>query len=393
MPYSNEEERRDFVRESSLGWAARTHVCNVAYERHDPELRRKIRYEDLLADTEANFTDLASWLGLPGGPKRIENIVKAHSFERVPRTAGAREDPPDGDAGRLARGPEPRGPGGRPGDHGRGPGHARLRDMSSDVAPAYDATAGLPFDDEELESKLVWIWGSPRTGSTWLLEMLCYPLESKRAEPLGFSWPEGFAVRFRPSPVDEFLISSHLAPHQEAGSSTIFGTPVSRNPTGLFAAGPATRSPASSRTSGDPRRAPHARPPARRRRARPRSRPRASRRTCPLLVIKEVNGSHAPISSCRSFPGRKMIFMVRDGRDIVDSLLDANSQGGWLTRPASERAASIPTRSDSSGCARPAAPGRADQRVLRGHTRRTTRRLRQEDPLRGPARRPDVSRN
>ena len=84
MPYSNEEERRDFVRESSLGWAARTHVCNVAYERHDPELRRKIRYEDLLADTEANFTDLASWLELPGGPKRIENIVKAHSFERVP---------------------------------------------------------------------------------------------------------------------------------------------------------------------------------------------------------------------------------------------------------------------------------------------------------------------
>jgi hypothetical protein len=84
VPYSNEEERREFVRESSLGWAARTHVCNVAYERHDPELRRKIRYEDLLADTEANFTDIASWLDLPGGPKRIENIVKAHSFERVP---------------------------------------------------------------------------------------------------------------------------------------------------------------------------------------------------------------------------------------------------------------------------------------------------------------------
>ena len=74
------------------------HVCNVAYERHDPELRRKIRYEDLLADTEANFTDLASWLELPGGPKRIENIVKAHSFT-VPRTAGAREDPPDGTPG------------------------------------------------------------------------------------------------------------------------------------------------------------------------------------------------------------------------------------------------------------------------------------------------------
>ena len=40
--------------------------------------------------------------------------------------------------------------------------------MSTDPKVAYDATAGLPFDDEELESKLVWIWGSPRTGSTWL---------------------------------------------------------------------------------------------------------------------------------------------------------------------------------------------------------------------------------
>ena len=90
--------------------------------------------------------------------------------------------------------------------------------MSPDVASTYSPTAGLPFDDEELESKLVWIWGSPRTGSTWLLEMLCNPLESKRSEPLGFSWPEGFTGPVPALAVDEFLISSHLAPHQ-GGSS------------------------------------------------------------------------------------------------------------------------------------------------------------------------------
>jgi hypothetical protein len=33
------------------------------------------------------------------------------------------------------------------------------------------------FDDEALESKLVWIFGSPRTGSTWPLEMVCRPLK------------------------------------------------------------------------------------------------------------------------------------------------------------------------------------------------------------------------
>ena len=220
---------------AALGWAARTHVCNVAYERHDPELRRKIRYEDLLADTEANLTDLASWLELPGGPKRIENIVKAHSFERVPEDRrGPGKIRRTATPGRLARGPEPGGPGGRPGDHGQGPGRARLRDVSSDVASAYDATAGLPFDDEELESKLVWIWGSPRTGSTWLLEMLCNPLESKRSEPLGFSWPEGFTGPVPALAVDEFLISSHLAPHH-GGLVEIFGDPYPATLTGLFA--------------------------------------------------------------------------------------------------------------------------------------------------------------
>ena len=96
--------------------------------------------------------------------------------------------------------------------------------MSVEQASTYSATAGLPFDDEELESKLVWIWGSPPTGSTWLLEMLCHPLEPKRSEPLGFSWPEGWKGEFPALAVDEFLISSHFVPHQ-GGVVDIFDAP------------------------------------------------------------------------------------------------------------------------------------------------------------------------
>jgi hypothetical protein len=59
-------------------------VCTRAYEDHDPALRRKIRYEDLLADTDSHLADLAGWLELPGGPKRIQNVAKTHSFEAVP---------------------------------------------------------------------------------------------------------------------------------------------------------------------------------------------------------------------------------------------------------------------------------------------------------------------
>jgi hypothetical protein len=202
--------------------------------------------------------------------------------------------------------------------------------MSPDPTPVYDATAGLPFDDEELESNLVWIWGSPRTGSTWLLEMLCHPLQTKRSAPLGFSWPEGYPDPVPALAVDEFLISSHLAPHQ-GGLVDIFDSPYPATLTGLFAR---RSSYAFSSEFADVWR-----PEARRltlvRLHAVVERARAAGLQVPdlpLLAIKEVNGSHAADLVMSLFPRSKMIFMLRDGRDIVDSLLDANSEGGWLTR-------------------------------------------------------------
>ena len=35
-------------------------------------------------DADGTQADLAGWLDLPGGPKRIQNIAKTHSFEAVP---------------------------------------------------------------------------------------------------------------------------------------------------------------------------------------------------------------------------------------------------------------------------------------------------------------------
>jgi hypothetical protein len=203
--------------------------------------------------------------------------------------------------------------------------------MTPEPAATYSATAGLPFDDEELESNLVWIWGSPRTGSTWLLEMLCHPLEAKRSEPLGFSWPDGFRDPVPALAVDEFLISSHLAPYQ-GGVIDIFDTPYPATLNGLFQ-----------------RRASYAfseefadvwRPEARRltlvrlHAVIERARKAGLDVTpgLPAIVIKEVNGSHAADLVMSLFPRSRMIFMLRDGRDILDSLLDANSPSGWLTR-------------------------------------------------------------
>ncbi|HKH15200.1 MAG TPA: sulfotransferase [Solirubrobacterales bacterium] len=50
----------------------------------------------------------------------------------------------------------------------------------------------------------------------------------------------------------------------------------------------------------------------------------------PILVIKEVNGSHAANRVMSLFPRSKMIFMLRDGRDVLDSLAAAYEPGAWL---------------------------------------------------------------
>lgn len=48
----------------------------------------------------------------------------------------------------------------------------------------------------------------------------------------------------------------------------------------------------------------------------------------PAVVVKEP-GSHAAPLLAELFPDSKLIFLLRDGRDVVDSWLDAHRQGSW----------------------------------------------------------------
>ena len=51
------------------------------------------------------------------------------------------------------------------------------------------------------------------------------------------------------------------------------------------------------------------------------------------VIIKEPHGSLAAdvISEC--LPNSKIIIMFRDGRDVVDSIIDATTKGGWAQKP------------------------------------------------------------
>jgi hypothetical protein len=50
----------------------------------------------------------------------------------------------------------------------------------------------------------------------------------------------------------------------------------------------------------------------------------------PVMVVKEP-GSHAADTIMELFPDSFLIFLLRDGRDVVDSWLDAYRDGSWAT--------------------------------------------------------------
>ena len=48
----------------------------------------------------------------------------------------------------------------------------------------------------------------------------------------------------------------------------------------------------------------------------------------PLVVVKEP-GSHVADQLVSLFPGSRLVFLLRDGRDVVDSWLAAYRAGSW----------------------------------------------------------------
>jgi len=208
--------------------------------------------------------------------------------------------------------------------------HELAREVLTDGGPrtaAVSGTARIPArtDDElaTLESKLVWIFGSPRSGSSWMLRLLT-------------GHPDV-------APVNESYVGAHLVPvggeveageyyeHGErAGDASYFFArdymPVLRpllhelvlrgfdNQLRHMGFDPVPK----------------------------------------WVVIKEPNGSHAADTIVSLLPRSRVLFLLRDGRDVVDSILDAmlGSDSWWaertrqLGRPPQERLAFVVQHSE-----------------------------------------------
>jgi hypothetical protein len=175
---------------------------------------------------------------------------------------------------------------------------------------------------DDVESRTVWILGGPRTGSTWLLDLLTYPLTPDSDGPGGsVVRPGDSGARPAAVPINEPYLGVHLAPI------------VTIHPVGVF-------TPAETREDDpsyffDERWEKVWRPRLRQlileridAQAEEAGREHGLKR--PLIAVKEPNGSNAAPILMSTLPRSRLLFLLRDGRDVLDSLLDAVSPGGWL---------------------------------------------------------------
>ena len=199
----------------------------------------------------------------------------------------------------------------------------RERTRRGSAPPERLSMPGEPdFDAQAFESRLVWIFGSPRTGSTWLLRLLIFPLRLTKSSS-GSKMRRRASVQPVAVPIDEPYLPSHLTPvineFAEPGAGGFLLRETRPGDPNYFFAGAFAE---------------YWRPEVRRLiltrlHAQAELAAREHSLDDPFVVVKEPNGSHGADVVMSILPRSRMIFQLRDGRDVIDSMLHAQSGRGW----------------------------------------------------------------
>ncbi len=180
----------------------------------------------------------------------------------------------------------------------------------------------------DLESRLTWIWGSPRSGSSWLLQLLADPLEPDLNAPLGFRPPPPGAGSAHVVPIDELLFASHLVPW-DGNPVDVYGEWWPGSINGFSGGRPSYFLSDAYRDTWEPemRRLLLVRIDAAVERARSGTEALVRR---PEVVVKETPSGHGADRVMDLLPRARALLLVRDPRDVVDSLLHAFKPGGFM---------------------------------------------------------------
>ena len=173
---------------------------------------------------------------------------------------------------------------------------ARERTRRQDGQLVMESSETNPEPSGINPENVVWIFGSARTGSSWLARMMA-------GLPRHVWWNEPYvgAIVARTSNPKSDLVQR---------PETIFGAPHKKtwlaSVRSMVLSGAAARFPNASREDH--------------------------------LVIKEPNGSQGAPVLMEALPESRIVFLVRDPRDVASSVLDSASPGGWRAgkEPAKE---------------------------------------------------------
>lgn len=169
----------------------------------------------------------------------------------------------------------------------------RTDGRSGVAAPGTAGAAGARSAGGPREERLIWMFGSPRTGSTWLSRMMAEFDNQER-------WHEPYVGLLFGSFLYERLQGSKLL----GNASFIMGEPHKkvwlRSIKNFLLEGAGARFP--------------------------------NLRADQYLVIKEPNGSVGAPLLLEATPASRLVFLIRDPRDVVASRLDAFGRGGWTGR-------------------------------------------------------------
>jgi hypothetical protein len=160
------------------------------------------------------------------------------------------------------------------------------------------------------EERLVWVFGSPRSGSTWLWALLAeHDAVVAINEPL-IGWYLGpFMSDLAGIGVDGLDTSNFTLRRVHAKKAPHFFNDDFKD---VWLPGLATlmRDRFLAHATRYPAKAPLSRT---------------------MVVIKEPNGSQSADVIMAALPRSRLLFLLRDGRDVVDSELAAHQKGSWLS--------------------------------------------------------------